>query len=319
MTESESIKNNGTNYTYYNIRRHGHSIELFSNLSSVLVYRIPYQNLLSNSESEQLRENLVKNNFIVYILIGVNNEGKDGKDRMIYVGKSNKGLQGSRPTSHENKCNNWTYCYILTEGKDKDHPYFNDAIIQYIENHINNRVNGTDYYNNYNNTTNKTNSNAANSLNIQSCDDYLKEAYDMLYILGLDLITHKDNSINIEDINEEEDKKYKAKDGIYHMEWKLTKRWGGNTVNAKMQVLGDKYIVLAGSTVCPDEGPSLLDSIREKRQNAKITNDILDEDVVFYSPSPALAFVLGSGGVNGWNKWQDEDNKPIGRDRNKKK
>lgn len=77
--------------------------------SSTLIYRIPYQNL--NSKDELFS---IDNPFIVYILFGKNESGKD----VIYVGKSKNGLK-NRPTSHEDKYDKWTYCFVLTQFKER--------------------------------------------------------------------------------------------------------------------------------------------------------------------------------------------------------
>ena len=50
----------------YIIKRTGRSIEISEATSSVLVYRIPYQNLASGAD-EPIK---IKNKFIVYILFG---------------------------------------------------------------------------------------------------------------------------------------------------------------------------------------------------------------------------------------------------------
>ena len=77
----------------------GRSIEMSRANSSTLVYRIPYQNLSSKDEIFT-----IENQFIVYILYGKNDAGRD----VIYVGKSKNGLK-NRPTSHENKYSKWFY------------------------------------------------------------------------------------------------------------------------------------------------------------------------------------------------------------------
>ena len=66
-------------------------------------------------------------------------------------------------------------------------------------------------------------------------------------------------------------------DGIYNMSWKL-RRWGNKTAKGKMQVVGGKYIILAGSDVCPNEGHGLMDIVRMKRENANIVDDKLQEE-----------------------------------------
>ncbi len=280
----------------YIARTIGRSVELSEANSSVLVYRIPYQNLLDGAD-DSIR---IKNKFIVYILLG---ERADGKDAM-YVGKSKNGLK-NRPTSHGN---NWTYCYILTQIEERT--FFNDGTIQYIEDQINRRIKDT---NHYLNTTQVTNSETVNRLDEEDCDIYLEKAYQMLDVLGLDLITfYSDQEEEGEIPSFETDGQEGAgviPDGVYSMSWKL-KRWDGRTAKGKMQVTGGKCIVLAGSMVCPNEGHGLIDVVRIKRQNASVENGILQEDVVFKSPSGAAEFITG-GAANGWTTWRTEDGSYI--------
>lgn len=93
----------------YMTRYFGRSVEMSKANSSILVYRFPYQNLKSKESSFE-----IENPFVVYILLGKNNNGKD----VIYVGKSKNGLK-NRPTAHEDKYSNWTECYILTQFKER--------------------------------------------------------------------------------------------------------------------------------------------------------------------------------------------------------
>lgn len=175
----------------YTIRSYGHSIEITKPNSTILIYRIPYQELKENKQAIN-----IQNNFIVYILLGKNNNGKD----IVYVGKSKNGIR-NRPTSHEDKYNNWNVCYILTQYKERT--FFNDGTIQYLEDKISNRINKT---NTYKNTTQTTTQGTANDNDQEDCDDYLKQSYEMLYIIGLNLLEKQEfpskNLINT-DIHEQ--------------------------------------------------------------------------------------------------------------------
>lgn len=285
----------------YIIKRTGRSIEISEATSSVLVYRIPYQNLSSGAE-EPIK---IKNKFIVYILFG---ESTDGQD-VIYVGKSTNGLK-NRPTSHDDKFNNWIYCYVLTQIEERT--FFNDGTIQYIEDKVKNRI---DELKHYKNTTDRTNSGTANRFDMEDCDEYLAKAYEMLDTIGLDLITYMDSDELEDEFIPDEVVPDSIPDGIYHMAWKL-KRWGNRTAKGKMQVAGGKYIVLAGSDVCPNEGKGLMDNVRLKRETANIVNDKLQEDVVFDYSSNAASFVIGSA-ANGWNTWKNDNGDTIDVYRNK--
>ena len=280
----------------YIVKRIGRSVEISEATSSLLVYRIPYQNLSADAE-EPIK---IKNKFIVYILFGENRDGVD----VLYVGKSTTGMK-NRPTSHDDKFDNWTYCFVLTQIEERT--FFNDGTIQYIEDKINKRVNDL---NHYKNTTKVTNAGTANSFDMEDCDAYLEKAYQMLDVLGLDLITfYSDDSDESDGIDNGADNTKVVPDGVYYMSWKL-KRWGNKTAKGKMQVLGGKYIVLTGSDVCPNEGHGLFDAVRIKRESANIINDTLQEDIVFKSPSGAAEFITG-GSANGWTVWKTKDGQAI--------
>ena len=281
----------------YIIKRKGRSVEISEATSSLLVYRIPYQNLLTTA-TEPIT---IKNKFIVYILFGENPAGQD----VIYVGKSTNGLK-NRPTSHDDKYNSWTYCYVLTQFEERT--FFNDGTIQYIEDKVNKRVNDLKHYQN---TTNKTNAGTANTFDMEDCDEYLEKAYQMLDVLGLDLITFYSDS---EDIIDTEDTSTNSNegtvpDGIYYLSRKL-KRWNNKTAKGTMQVICGKFMVLKGSDICPYEGPGLYDGLRLKRQNANIIDDKLQDDVVFDTPTGAAVFIIGQS-ANGWTSWRTADGQFI--------
>ena len=240
---------------------------------------------------------------IVYILFGKNDSGKD----VIYVGKSKNGIK-TRPTAHDNKFDNWTYCYILTQVKERT--FFNDGTIQYIENKLNTRFNSLGAYVN---TTINTNSGTANSNDVEACDEYLDEVYQMLDVLGFDLITH-----NIEDEDKDslanssvdDPADYKnIPNGIYYLDRKI-KREHNKSYKAQMKVLDGLFIVLAGSKICPSEGAGLTNSVINKRNEANIVDGILKEDIVCQTPSNAGGFVIGAA-CNGWQYWTDKNGKPL--------
>lgn len=276
----------------YNINLIGRSIEMSKPNSSILLYRFPYQNLLSGEKNTFE----IKNKFIVYILTGKNEKGED----VIYVGKSKNGLK-NRPTSHNDKFAGWSHCYVLTEKEE--HSYFSDGTIQYIENQINKTV---EDLGRFINTTHKTTPDTINKKEKDDCEEFLKIAFDMFDILGLDLITRKSDDDESE--IEEDVLEVSVPDGLYTFSQKL-KRWKGRQVNATMQVANGKYILLAGSDVCPYEG-DIYDAVHIKRATANIVDDVLQEDIVFSSPSGPAIFVTG-GARNGWFCWKDEKGTAI--------
>lgn len=292
----------------FSISYNGRSVEISKSNSSTLVYRIPYQNIKNKEEPFPFE---IKNSFVVYILFGKNDGGKD----VIYVGKSKNGLK-NRQTSHDDKYDRWTYCYILTQINERT--FFNDGTIQYIEDKLSNRFNSLG---SFINTTKNTNTGTANLNDEVDCNEYLDEVYQMLDVLGFDLITHstiKEDKEALENLDVEEnmDDNTCIPNGIYYLERKI-KREKNKSFKATMKVSDGSFIVLAGSMICPSEGAGLSTSIINKRNEAHIEKDILKEDIVFNSPSYAAAFVVGSA-CNGWQCWTDKNNNYINSLKNKK-
>ena len=279
------------------VRYTGRSVEISKANSSTLVYRIPYQNLFGNKESVK-----IDNPFIVYVLLGKNENGKD----VVYVGKSKNGLK-NRPKAHEDKFENWTYCYVLTQFKERT--FFNDGTIQYLENSLNELVSELGFYEN---TTKMTTTGTANASDEEDCEEYLEEAKQMLDVIGLDLITYSD--VIDKDYTEDEDVEIVVPDGFYYLERKIKR--ANKKYKANMQVASKKYIVLAGSKICTKVGPGLSDNIIEARNSANIIEEVLQNDVSFDSPSAASQFVIGSA-CNGWSNWRCGDGTKIDKYRKK--
>ncbi|MFP5527926.1 DUF4357 domain-containing protein [Peptococcus simiae] len=92
-------------------------------------------------------------------------------------------------------------------------------------------------------------------------------------------------------------------EGYYYLERSVR---GFGQVKGKALVKDGLFLVLKGSLCAPLEG-EVTPAIR---QNAKISNHILTEDVICRSPSTAGLLVLGKSN-NGWMEWKDEDGFPI--------
>lgn len=281
----------------YVVKYNGNSVEMSKPNSTMLVYKISY----SDIEKKKVGF-IIPNQFIVYILYGRNNHGKD----MIYVGKSKNGLE-HRPTAHKDKFDNWTTCYILTQFKERS--FFNDGTIQYLENELNNRI---EEVKTFSNTTKSTTSGTANDDDQEDCDEYLEEAYRMLQILGLDLITNSEEfeAMNdLENVTSEVENRKLVPNGIYMLSRKI-KRQNNTIFHGTMEVKDGKFILQKGSEIVPDSVPGLLPSIDLLRNNTLIENGILQVDVVMDSPSACGEFMIG-GACNGWRNWKNADNNPI--------
>ena len=94
-----------------------------------------------------------------------------------------------------------------------------------------------------------------------------------------------------------------------HMERKI-KALGNKVLKAKMEIHNRKFVVLSGSEVSPIETPNASSGIKQRRNQAKIKNNILMADEIFDSPSSASAFILFSPN-NGWSTWRLENGEPL--------
>ena len=170
-----------------------HCVEISKPNSSILAYKIPYREI-----KNKIIDMSITNRFIVYILTGKDKEGKD----IIYVGKSKNGID-NRPVAHEGENKIWKTCYILTSLNEQS--FLNDGTIQYIEDKLNQHIKQLDMYLN---TTKVTNSNTIGNYEMECCDEYLDEIFNMLFILGLDLYIYdsdKNSDIKSEDIKTDDD------------------------------------------------------------------------------------------------------------------
>ncbi|WP_432642824.1 DUF4357 domain-containing protein [Acidaminococcus sp.] len=283
----------------YIIKYNNGAIEMTKPNSTILVYKIPYVSLESKKTGF-----VIPNPFVVYILVGKDDNHRD----VIYVGKSKNSLE-NRPTSHKDKCAHWLTCYVLTQFKERT--FFNDGTIQYLENELNHRI---DEVKMYINTTKTTNSGTASSDDKDDSDDYLNEVYKMLYMIGLDLITHSEEQEAAEDIaaSTSMTSDYTTiPDGIYYFARRI-RRMGNTILKGRMEVEKGTFILLPGSDVALEAGIGLAPSVDDIRNATKIENGKLMERVILNSPSACSEFIIGSS-CNGWLNWKTENGETINK------
>lgn len=96
---------------------------------------------------------------------------------------------------------------------------------------------------------------------------------------------------------------------LLHMKRKSRK--SGQTIEAECKQTTEGFVVLKGSHIELNDSDSIPPGIKEARQKAKVDEDgILQEDVLFKSPSYAAAFVIG-GHANGLTEWKTVDGKTL--------
>jgi len=85
----------------------------------------------------------------------------------------------------------------------------------------------------------------------------------------------------------------------------------GRTIEADCKQTVEGFVVLKGSHIETNDSDSIPPSIKVARQKAIIDkNGILQEDVLFKSPSYAAAFVIG-GHANGLTEWKTNEGKTL--------
>ncbi|HPE39248.1 MAG TPA: GIY-YIG nuclease family protein [Bacillota bacterium] len=85
----------------------------------------------------------------------------------------------------------------------------------------------------------------------------------------------------------------------------------GSTIEASCKQTSEGFVVLAGSQVERIDSQSIPSGIKKAREAAKIDEkNVLQEDILFRSPSYAAAFVIG-GHVNGLTEWKTAEGVPL--------
>ena len=81
-------------------------------------------------------------------------------------------------------------------------------------------------------------------------------------------------------------------------------------INAIGHQTAEGFVVMKGSHISPETANSIPNKIKETRGKAKITDGILQEDMLFSSPSYAAMFVIGKS-ENGLTRWKTKDGREL--------
>lgn len=92
---------------------------------------------------------------------------------------------------------------------------------------------------------------------------------------------------------------------------KRKSRKSGKVIEANCKQTNEGFVVLKGSHIETIDSDSIPPGIKDARQKAAIDEPgILQEDVLFHSPSYAAAFVIG-GHANGLTEWKTANGKTL--------
>lgn len=108
----------------------------------------------------------------------------------------------------------------------------------------------------------------------------------------------EERTANVNSVN-----KYTVPDGEYYL-YENNRKYG--TIQAKMKVVDNRFIVLKGSNCLPCNKKGMP----SVRKTAKVKDNVLQEDIECNRPSTAGWIVLGNNN-NGWFRWKNSEGLPI--------
>lgn len=229
----------------------------------------------------------------IYFLIG---EGDDGH-QTIYVGKASVRVSGkgmtqriqethSTTTKKSYRIDDWEYAVALTTKNDE----LGATELAYLEYEFYRMAEEANRCVVLNMITPPKGTVSEESR--ADIDEYIQHAKILMLSLGLDVFTPvKDKSQN------------NSSPVLYlkHPD-----------CDGRGRYTEDGFIVLNGSRLrscVPESCPDAALRARKLYED-KIKDGVLQEDIIFRTPSGAASFV-GGGSINGWEKWQTDDGKSL--------
>lgn len=240
----------------------------------------------------------------VYFLFGTSDQTGEN---MVYIGQAGvrKNGEGILYRLQEHKRNPdkdyWTEAVVFTTSNNS----FGPTEISYLENRFTNMALAAKRYAVKNgNDPSPGNITEEKESELEEFIDYSKIVMGTLGHKVFESLTELRQPIEINnDI---------AIDGeglLLHLKRKSRK--SGQTIEAECKQTTEGFVVLKGSHIELNDSDSIPPGIKEARQKANVNeNGILQEDVLFKSPSYAAAFVIG-GHANGLIEWKTNKGKTL--------
>ena len=234
----------------------------------------------------------------IYFLFGATNE-LNAKE-VVYIGQANVRKNGegllNRLTEHNRKVDKdyWNYAIAFTTTDDS----LGSTEINYLENYFCNLAKEANRYLVKNG--NEPMIGNISEEQICSLSNFISDTKLILTALNYKVF------IPIKQTQKSLDK---TEDNVFYLERK--NRETGITVKALGQKTKDGFVVFKGSYVAEKDMKTLYPTVRELRQKVKVGKDrLLQDDMLFSSPSYAAAFVIG-GNTNGLMDWKTKDGIPL--------
>jgi hypothetical protein len=263
-----------------------------------VAYRIPRTELEKCKERDDLKQSGV------YFLFGIDEETGDN---VVYVGQAGvrKNGEGILYRLQEHKRNTdkdyWTEAVVFTTSNNS----FGPTEISWLENRFCAlAINAKRYIIKNGNDPNIGNVTEEKESELEEFVDYAKI---VMGVLGHKIFEPLTEALTVTTKNSITPS---ANNGML-LYFRRKSKKSNIVVEATCLRTTEGFVVKKGSLIEKIDSDSIPSGIKKKCQTAKIDDDgILQEDVLFTSPSYAAAFVIG-GHVNGLTEWKTDDGKTL--------
>lgn len=259
--------------------------------TTCVAFKINREDLKKSSERKELKQSGI------YFLFGgtTNNSAKE----VVYIGQASCRKNGEgllkRLLEHDRnpKKDYWNEAVAVTTTDDT----FYQTELNYLENYFSKLAKEADRY-----IVKNGNEPPVGNVSEETINTLGEFAYNTNLILGA--LGYKVFEPLCEPIKNNDEN-----NDIFYLQRK--NRQTGNVIKAIGQKNRDGFVVLKGSYIAKDDMKAIPEKIQLMRQTANIDNNrILQENILFKSPSYAAAFVIG-GNANGLTEWETKDGIPL--------
>jgi hypothetical protein len=237
----------------------------------------------------------------VYFLIGASDETFE---RVVYIGQAGIRKNGEgilyRFQEHKRNKDYWTETVVFTTSNNS----FGATEISYLEHRFTSLAMEAKRYT-IKNGNNPTPGNVTEEKE-NELEEFLDYAKIVMGTLGYKVF---DPLVDVRSVVDQDRDGNGYSQGLLYMTRKSRK--SRRTVEARCKQTAEGFVVLKGSSIETNDSESIPHRVKSARQNANIDDHgILQEDVLFQSPSYAASFVSGDS-ANGLTSWKTYDGKTL--------
>ena len=238
----------------------------------------------------------------VYFLFCKEDDGSDS----VYIGEAEnvkeRLVQHLRDYQSEKEKYYWTTAAIFI-GRD-----LNKALIRYLENRFVDIARACKRYtvltkNTYKNTVMK-------EAQIAVMEEFVDNVKILISALGYKVLEPLNKPVVVREENAGD---FDKEELSLHLERTIK---GVGKVDADGVRTSEGFVVLQGSHIAIEDDDTIPTVLKEKRRKVSVVDGVLQEDVLFSSPSYAAMFVIGKS-ANGLISWKDSDGHSLKEIENK--